>query len=77
MVYEAKCKNPDKDNLQRDWRQVMCKNRKYNKVVSTDVESSSQLILDRDNMLRIVITDPKDTSMIPLEETTADLNLSN
>ena len=77
VVYEAKCKNPDKDNLQRDWRQVMCKNRKYNKVVSTDVESSSQLILDRDNMLRIVITDPKDTSMIPLEETTADLNLSN
>lgn len=77
VVYEAKCKNPDKDNLQRDWRQVMCKHRKYNRVVSTDVESNSQLILDQDNMLHIVITDPNDTSMIPLEETTTDLNLSN
>jgi hypothetical protein len=66
-VFEAIRKDPDREQVARDYRQVFAVTYDHGREVPVGTKSHTRLILDENNILHIEITDPSDPSKPPLK----------
>ncbi len=67
-VYEAKCKNPDRNEVDRDYNRIMAVTYFHDKVMPEGKSAKTKLTMDKNNLLQITVTDPDDPSKPPLKE---------
>ena len=66
-IFEAIRKDPDREQVARDYRPVFAVTYDHGAQVPIGTRSHTRLILDENNMLHIEITDPADPSKPPLK----------
>jgi len=76
-VMEANCKKPGVYETERDWREVVVAIKDHGKVIPTDTPSEARIIVDKNSLLVVEVTDPRKPMDPPVKAESTNVNLTN